>query len=410
MTERNTAGRARVTLAVVLTAFALVLSACAADEDDGTVTMARATWESGHMQAAIYAQLLGELGYTVSDPAASTLDPNGFYPALASGQYDLWANGWFPIHDIYLEGELVTGQSVDLPIEPVGYQVRSGALQGYLIDKATADAMGITSMSQLSNASVASVFDIDGNGLADLIGCNEGWGCNGVIDSHIAELDWGSSVEQKSGDYNQLIAGVRDRVDAGDPVLFYAWTPNWTYEVLTPGTDVVWLESPAPEDEEASHDGRWPARLRVRPVQPRLGGQQHPRRGQRGLPRRPRRHPPPVGRGVHPPARHRRAERQDGSRRHGLHRRGDRGRRRGLDSGQPGHRRRLAGDRPRLSRDILVPNRVGRPRRVCARRGRPTLGDPPAWGNDWRTTWAISRAWPRAPRSPVPGRRPRRAR
>ena len=252
MTERNTAGRARVTLAVVLTAFALVLSACAADEDDGTVTMARATWESGHMQAAIYAQLLGELGYTVSDPAASTLDPNGFYPALASGQYDLWANGWFPIHDIYLEGELVTGQSVDLPIEPVGYQVRSGALQGYLIDKATADAMGITSMSQLSNASVASVFDIDGNGLADLIGCNEGWGCNGVIDSHIAELDWGSSVEQKSGDYNQLIAGVRDRVDAGDPVLFYAWTPNWTYEVLTPGTDVVWLESPAPEDEEAS--------------------------------------------------------------------------------------------------------------------------------------------------------------
>ena len=157
MTRRNTTGRAGMTLLAVLAAFALVLSACAAEDDDGTVTMARATWDSGHMQAAIYAELIGELGYTVDDPAASTLDPNGFYPALASGQYDLWVNGWFPLHDIYLEGELVTGQSTDLPIEPVGFQVRSGALQGYMIDKATADAMGITSMSQLSDCSIRTV-------------------------------------------------------------------------------------------------------------------------------------------------------------------------------------------------------------------------------------------------------------
>ena len=151
-----------------------------------------------------------------------------------------------------MEGELVTGQTTDLPIEPVGFQVRSGALQGYMIDKATADAMGITSMSQLADASVARLFDQNGNGKADLIGCNEGWGCNGVIDSHIAELGWGANVEQVSGDYNDLVAGVRDRVAAGEPVLFYAWTPNWTYKVLTPGTDVVWLESPALDDEEAS--------------------------------------------------------------------------------------------------------------------------------------------------------------
>ena len=252
MTRHNSAGRASMTLVAVLAALALVLSACAADTDDGVVNMARADWNSGHMQAAIYAQLIGELGYTVSDPAEHTLNPNGFYPALASGQYDLWVNGWFPLHDIYLESETVAGLSTDLPIEPVGFQVRSGALQGYMIDKATADAMGITSMSQLADASVARVFDSDGDGLANLVGCNEGWGCNGVIDSHIAELDWGDNVEQVSGDYNDLVAGVRDRVAAGEPALFYAWTPNWTYEILTPGTDVVWLESPALEDEEGS--------------------------------------------------------------------------------------------------------------------------------------------------------------
>ena len=255
-THRRLFGRVPVILVAVLAALALVLAGCGTDEDDGTVTMARANWNSGHMQAAIYAQLLTELGYEVSDPADNTRDPNGFYPALASGQFDLWVNGWFPLHDIYLEGERVTGESLELPIEAVGYQVRSGALQGYMIDKATADSMGITSMSQLADASVARVFDHDGDGLADLLGCNDGWGCQKVIDSHIGDLDWGDNVEQISGDYNSLVAGARESIAAGEPVLFYAWTPNWTYEVLTPGEQVVWLESPALDDEEGTTEVR----------------------------------------------------------------------------------------------------------------------------------------------------------
>ena len=252
MTNHSITGRTTTILAAVLAALALALSGCATEDDDGVVNMARANWESGHMQAAIYAQLIEELGHSVSDPAENTRDPNGFYPALATGQFDLWVNGWFPLHDIYLEGELVTGQTTDLPIEPVGFQVESGALQGYMIDKATADAHGITSMSQLADDGVARLFDTDGDGLANLVGCNDGWGCQGVIDSHIAELDWGANVEQVSDDYNDLVTGVRESVAAGEPALFYAWTPNWTYQVLTPGEDVVWLDSPALEDEEGN--------------------------------------------------------------------------------------------------------------------------------------------------------------
>ena len=250
--NRSITRRTTTILAAVLAALALVLSACAADDDDGTVAMARADWDSGFMQAAIYAQLIEELGYEVSDPAENTRDPNGFYPALATGQFDLWVNGWFPLHDIYLEGELVTGQSVDLPIEPVGSQVASGALQGYMIDKATADANGITSMSQLADSSVARAFDIDGNGRADLMGCPKGWACNLVIDSHIAELDWGANVEQRTDAYNDQLAAVEERVAAGEPVLFYAWTPNWTYQALPSGQDVVWLQSPALPDDEGT--------------------------------------------------------------------------------------------------------------------------------------------------------------
>ena len=251
--QRNTMVLVGGLIALVVVALVVIFSG---EEEDNTVTMARADWSSGYMQAEIYAQLIGELGYEVADPAAHTLNPNAFYPALDSGQYDLWANGWFPTHEIYLTAETAAGLEYDRSIEAVGQQIESGALQGYMIDKTTADSMGITSMSDLEDPSVAAVFDRDGDGLADLVGCNEGWGCATIIDNHIAELGWGDNVEHVQAVYGDLMRGVQDRVAAGEPVLFYAWTPNWTYEALAPGVDAVWLTSPALEDDEGTTEVR----------------------------------------------------------------------------------------------------------------------------------------------------------
>ena len=229
------------TLIAAVAAVMLVLSACAVQDEGGPVSMARANWSSGYMQAEIYAQLIEELGHEVTDPAAAELSPYSFYPALAAGQYDLWANGWFPLHDIFLAGENVTGQAVDLPIEPVGWQVAEGATDGLMVDKATADSYGITSMGSV--AANAALFDNDGDGKADLIGCNTGWGCHTRIDDQIASESWGSRVEQISGTYGDLIGNVIDKVNAGQPALFYAWTPNWTDTVLVPGENAVWLQT-----------------------------------------------------------------------------------------------------------------------------------------------------------------------
>ena len=251
--QRNTLVLVGAFVALVIVALVVIFSG---EEEDNTVTMARANWSSGYMQAEIYAQLIDELGYEVNDPAGHTLNPYSFYPALDGGQYDLWANGWFPTHDIFLTAETAAGLEYERSIEAVGQQVESGALQGYMIDKTTADAMGITSMSQLADPSVAAVFDQDGDGLADLIGCNEGWGCATIIDDHIAELDWGDNVEHVQAIYGDLMRGVQERVAAGEPVLFYAWTPNWTYEALAPGVDAVWLTSPALEDDEGTTEVR----------------------------------------------------------------------------------------------------------------------------------------------------------
>ncbi|MBY5163757.1 glycine betaine/L-proline ABC transporter substrate-binding protein ProX [Salsipaludibacter albus] len=256
--------------AIVLVVLALALAACSdptatggdggpAGGDGGggeAVTMARATWDTGWFQAEVYRQLLGELGYEVSDPADATRDANGFYPALARGEFDLWANGWSPLHEPYLEGELFTGATYDTAITFVGQQVADGARQGYLVDAATADELGLTSMSDLADASVAETFDDDGDGLADLLGCNDGWGCNLTISEHLEQLDWGANVEQVVGDYPDLFEQAIADVEAGEPTLFYTWTPNWTVAELVPGEDVVWLESPSlPDVDQTEVEG-----------------------------------------------------------------------------------------------------------------------------------------------------------
>lgn len=259
------AGRHMALRAAVFVSLLALLAACGDTTDGGVagggpggetqdaadVRMARASWATGHLQAEINRQLLEELGYEVSDPADATWEPETFYPAAARGELDLWVNGWFPLHEPFFESRRVTGQAVSEPLEAVGVQVPDGAVQGYLVDASTAEELDVTSMEDFTRPEVVEAFDQNGNGRADLYGCNEGWGCHLVIEDHLSELAWGESVEQVVGDYDDLMAEAEQRIAAGEPTLFYTWTPNWTIDVLEPGEDVLWLESPALPDENA---------------------------------------------------------------------------------------------------------------------------------------------------------------
>jgi len=202
-----------------------------------TVRMGQATWDTGLFQAQVFKALLEELGYTVREP--ETVDTIAFYFFTAQRDLDFWANGWFPLHDRYLEFEDVTGK-----VEPVGYQVKKGALQGYMVDKATAIELGITSLGDLQDPEIAAVFDADGDGKADLIGCNVGWSCKLVIDNRLDALELHDTVTHVQGDYSQLMQDTLARYEQGLPVLFYTWTPNWTISAMMPGEDVMWLGVP----------------------------------------------------------------------------------------------------------------------------------------------------------------------
>ena len=202
-----------------------------------TIRVARPTWDTGWFQAEIYRQLLQELGYRVEAPR--TLDNEAFYSQVAAGGVDFWASGWFPMHNAYL-----IGKDIQNKVELVGFEVAGGALQGYLVDRITADRLDIRSLEAFAQPHIAAQFDQDKDGKADLIGCNVGWTCGEVIDYHLKTYNLDRTVEQIQGDYAPLLESAIQRYRNGEPLFVYTWTPNWTLSQLIPGRDVVWLEVP----------------------------------------------------------------------------------------------------------------------------------------------------------------------
>lgn len=202
-----------------------------------TVNAGRASWDTGWFQAALFSEMLTELGYQVESPA--TLDNPVFYLSAARGDLDFWPNGWFPLHNTYIEDENVRDN-----VELVGFEVRAGALQGYLIDKRSAEEFGITNLEDFRDPDIAAAFDSTGDGRADLVGCNPGWGCELVIEHHLDAFDLRDSINHVQGEYSVLMADTVARFQRGEPILFYTWTPNWTIAQLPVDEDVVWIGVP----------------------------------------------------------------------------------------------------------------------------------------------------------------------
>ena len=227
----------------------LLTSALAQDEMPGegtTVRPAVANWESARPIATIVTQLLGSLGYEVESPSA--LANPIFYESLVNGDVDYWAHSWMPNQTNQLP------ENFDERATFAGTVVESGALQGYLVDKASADEFGITSLDDFKREEVKAAFDTDGDGMVDLAACEVGWACADVVTHHLETYGLTEDINVLEASYTAMFADVLARYNNGEPVLYYTWTPNSTTVDLPPGEDVVWINVPetvpTPEQEE----------------------------------------------------------------------------------------------------------------------------------------------------------------
>jgi glycine betaine/proline transport system substrate-binding protein len=187
-------------------------------------------------QTLVVMKALEKLGYDVKP--IKEIEYAAGHIAIGNGDATFLADHWDPLHiDFFKKAggdEKIFRQGI----------YSGNALQGYLIDKKTADKHGITNVGQLKDPAIAKLFDSNGDGKADLAGCNPGWGCEKVIENHLDAYELRDNVTHNQGSYGAIIADTIARFKQGDSIFYYTWTPYWVSGVLVPGRDVVWLQVP----------------------------------------------------------------------------------------------------------------------------------------------------------------------
>ena len=166
----------------------------------------------------------------------------GNYPAihLSVGQGDAHytAVHWRPLHNDFYNNS--GGDDAFMRAGPM----YTKAMQAYYIDKATAEEHGITALEQMKDPAIAALFDTDGDGKANMTGCNPGWGCEKVIEHHLDAYGLRDHVNNDKGEYFALMANTIEQYKSGKPIFYSTWAPNWIMSVLKPEEDVVFLNAP----------------------------------------------------------------------------------------------------------------------------------------------------------------------
>ena len=220
------------------------ISACqpASESNDSTasepvtIRPAHSSWVEEGFQTQVVNIGLEQLGYNVAP--AKELDYPAIYLSLANEEVDYTVVYYSPGHQ-----KLFDNAGGEEKLQKSGVLVPIGS-RGYQIDKKTADEYGISNIGQLTDPKIAKLFDFDGDGKANLAGCNPGWSCETTINHHIETYDLEETVEQDQGNYTALLADAITRYEQGQPVLIYAYNPHWISAILKPDEDTIWLEVP----------------------------------------------------------------------------------------------------------------------------------------------------------------------
>lgn len=200
-------------------------------------------------QTKIVVKALEKLGYSVEPIKEVSYEVAFQTIAQNSKSKDVYfmADNWDPIQTNMFKNaggdEKLYRKNVFVP----------NCAHGYLMDKKTADKYKIKYLSDLKDPKIAKLFDIDGDGKADLTGASPGWELAKQIEHHIDAYGLRKTVEQKQGEYSAMIANTIARFKNGKPVLYYTWTPYWVSGKLVPGKDVVWLQVPFSADKNGAN-------------------------------------------------------------------------------------------------------------------------------------------------------------
>ncbi|WP_274423908.1 glycine betaine/L-proline ABC transporter substrate-binding protein ProX [Chelativorans sp. YIM 93263] len=232
---KRTVGKITMTLGVAFLALSGVNAYAQELPGEGKrAKPARPNWDSFWFGQEILDQGLEQLGYEVDRP--KTLGVPAIFTSMARGDLHYMADTILPNHaPMYEETE---GE-----VRRIGPIMDPGTIQGYAVDRKTAEEYDIQYLEDLKDPEIAALFDQDGDGRADMIGPNADWeGSSAVVRHHMKELGLEDTIRVVQGEYTMMSADAKGRYADGQPIFLYTWYPNPTTMDLLPGEDLVWLE------------------------------------------------------------------------------------------------------------------------------------------------------------------------
>lgn len=162
------------------------------------------------------------------------------FEAMDTGAMHVHPEVWMPnqqnLHDTYVKDK---GTVV---MNPNGVE----AFQGMCVDKATADANGITAIEDLTNPDIASLFDSDGDGEGELWIGAPGWASTNVEKVRAKSYGYDQTFELTEIDETVAYANLDNAIKAGDPWVGFCYTPHYVFELH----DLQILEEPDYDPEK----------------------------------------------------------------------------------------------------------------------------------------------------------------
>jgi len=223
-------------LAMVLV-LSLVITGCA-EKKEKHVIFTTGAWTGDWLPIYVPKILFEEeLGYTTEIADLST---SAAWTAVGIGEADLWTNAWLPNQQRLWDKYEATVESLGLiyggPDDP--------CIQFWAVPTWVSEEYGITSVTDLDNPEFVKLFDTDGDGIGDLLGCDPAWGCAQINDQMIAGYELGDLYEQKYGAEIMMTAAILGHLKKDEPVLFYMYTPHPLFINYPIGESIFILEDP----------------------------------------------------------------------------------------------------------------------------------------------------------------------
>lgn len=157
------------------------------------------------------------------------------FEAMDSGAMHVHPEVWMPnqqnLHDTY-----VTDKGT-VTFNANGVE----AFQGMCVDKATADAHGITSIEDLTNPDNAALFDSNGDGQGELWIGAPGWASTNVEKIRAKSYGYDQVFDLTEIDETVAYANLDNAIKAGEPWAGFCYTPHYVFALH----DMQILEEPA---------------------------------------------------------------------------------------------------------------------------------------------------------------------